>query len=583
MKRTLLLFAGVFLICTLAFSQAVITIAFDGPLPGGLPKGVELYIPDDIADLSSLGIGSANNGGGSDSVEFSFPAVAVTGGTYIYVSSDSAGFADFFGFNPDYDLGGGGNAMAINGDDAIELFWDGTVIDILGEIDTDGTGTAWEYLDGWAARKPMTGPDGNVFDIQNWNFSGPNALDGEAINETATTPIPLQSYTDTMGVEPDATVIMENLQFVPADLTIEVGQTVRFRNIEENVQHNVNGSLNSYPCNPFGFFSGPATFGIYDYDLQFNLPGLYNYHCDPHLADGMVGTVTVVDPNAPDYPEYDIAALTTVDANGVADSLGVTATVEGIVHGPNFRPEGLTFVIIDDDGHGITVFKNGEDCYEVTEGDRVSVQGTIAQFNGLTQIEPDRVIEILAQGENLYPATLVAGPLTEEHESQLVAIGAIRTDAITATGSSGWNVEASGPLGSYLVRVDSDIFANADLFSNATFTVTGLGAQFDTSEPYTEGYQIMPRGPEDVEIISAVSDLLDADAIGMFPNPAETQVTFETAYQIENIAIYDYTGRCLLWYDSRKRSVNVGSLHPGLYLVEVQTSEGLWVAPLSKL
>ena len=44
----------------------VITAVFDGPLPGGTPKGVELYVINDINDLSAYGIGAANNGGGTD-------------------------------------------------------------------------------------------------------------------------------------------------------------------------------------------------------------------------------------------------------------------------------------------------------------------------------------------------------------------------------------------------------------------------------------------------------------------------------------------------------------------------------------
>ena len=116
------------LCATFALAQdIVITCVFDGPLSGGLPKGVELYCIDEI-DLSLLGIGGANNGGGSDSIEYQFPAGVAPAGSYLYVSSDSAGFADFFGFNADYVTEGTPNAMAINGDDAIELFYNGTPV-----------------------------------------------------------------------------------------------------------------------------------------------------------------------------------------------------------------------------------------------------------------------------------------------------------------------------------------------------------------------------------------------------------------------------------------------------------------------
>ena len=45
----------------LAASNLVITGVVDGPLSGGLPKAIELCVLSDITDLSSYGIGSANN------------------------------------------------------------------------------------------------------------------------------------------------------------------------------------------------------------------------------------------------------------------------------------------------------------------------------------------------------------------------------------------------------------------------------------------------------------------------------------------------------------------------------------------
>ena len=80
----------------------VITSVYDGPITGGVPKGIELYVTADIADLSIYGVGSANNGGGSDEEEFTFPAVAVAAGTYLYVASETVEFTNFFGFAPTY-------------------------------------------------------------------------------------------------------------------------------------------------------------------------------------------------------------------------------------------------------------------------------------------------------------------------------------------------------------------------------------------------------------------------------------------------------------------------------------------------
>ncbi len=168
----------------------IITGVFDGPLTGGLPKAVELFVSADVADLSAFGLGSANNGGGTDGQEFTFPAAAASAGTYIYVASEIPGFTEFMGFAPDYTSG----ALAVNGDDAIELFENGSVIDVFGELDVDGTGQSWDYVDGWAARVPGTAAS-PMFDLADWRFSGPDAFDGQTTNSTATSPFPLAGFT----------------------------------------------------------------------------------------------------------------------------------------------------------------------------------------------------------------------------------------------------------------------------------------------------------------------------------------------------------------------------------------------------
>jgi hypothetical protein len=167
----------------------IITAVYDGPLSGGTPKGIELYATTAIADLSIYGVGAANNGGGSDGQEFTFPAVTVGAGEFLYVASESAGFTNFFGFAPDYTT----ISMGINGDDAIELFQGGLVIDTFGDINTDGSGEAWDYLDGWAYR--VSDSTVGAFDLGEWTFSGINALDGETANDGATNPVPIGTFT----------------------------------------------------------------------------------------------------------------------------------------------------------------------------------------------------------------------------------------------------------------------------------------------------------------------------------------------------------------------------------------------------
>lgn len=198
MKKLLLTFA-VLLLASPATAQLVITGVFDGPLPGGLPKVVELYACDDIPDMSIYGIGCANNGGGSDGVEFTFPADAVAGGSFIYCEQGGGttptAFVDYFGFAADYDIG---FAAGTNGDDAMELFLLGgtepVVVDVVGDINADGSGLAWDYLDGWVKRFTGTGPDGSTFVEGNWAYSGANATDGCTTNDSCASTFPLGGF-----------------------------------------------------------------------------------------------------------------------------------------------------------------------------------------------------------------------------------------------------------------------------------------------------------------------------------------------------------------------------------------------------
>ena len=208
MKKLLLTFA-ILLMASPAAAQLIITGVMDGPLSYGVPKMVELYACDDIPDLSIYGLGCANNGGGTDGVEFTFPADFIAAGTFIYCedfnSGNATAFFDYMGFDSDYDVG---SAAGTNGDDAIELFLltgvDPVVVDVHGDIDADGTGTPWEYLDGWSKRISGTGPDGSTFNITSWTFSGANALDGCATNASCGSVFTVGGFTCDPAVATDS-------------------------------------------------------------------------------------------------------------------------------------------------------------------------------------------------------------------------------------------------------------------------------------------------------------------------------------------------------------------------------------------
>jgi hypothetical protein len=147
----------------------------DGPLSGGLPKAAELYAQCDVAasELPRYALGKSTNGGGSSGPTLSLPAGGepLRAGASYYVSYEGAGFEAFFGFAPNAT----GTALYVNGDDAIELYHDGELVDVFGDPAADGTGTAWEYMDGWAYRVSGTGASATWL-ASRFTYSGAGAL-----------------------------------------------------------------------------------------------------------------------------------------------------------------------------------------------------------------------------------------------------------------------------------------------------------------------------------------------------------------------------------------------------------------------
>ena len=140
-------------------------------------RAIHLYANNSINDLSIYGIGIANNGGGTDGEEYTFPSISVSAGDHILVCRNENAMNSYMNASNIFDvvLQDDSAQISQNGDDAIELFKDGVVIETFGDINLDGTGEAWEYLDSWAYKDPS----GTVsFGSSNWIFGGINVTDG---------------------------------------------------------------------------------------------------------------------------------------------------------------------------------------------------------------------------------------------------------------------------------------------------------------------------------------------------------------------------------------------------------------------
>jgi plastocyanin len=504
----------------------------------------------------------------SRGVEFTFPDITISPGNYLVVCVKATSFETVFGKTA---LQWTSGALSNTGERV-------TLADSLNNELVDFT---YSNMAPWPTAADGTNGEGRSIELcnatadpksgANWKVSE-NDL-SKMINGKALYGSP--GAANSVGpCTPMADVIVEvsSFQFSPKDITIDVGQTVRWEN--KGGSHNVNGTQVTFPNNPASFTSGSPMSGNWIFDFKFTIPGKYDYQCDPHASSGMIGTVTVIEEVVTDpYPLRTIVSLKANNASGVADSLGIKCKVEGVVHGVNFRAGGLQFSVLDNANKGIGVFNNGNTLgYTVKEGDKIEVKGTVAQFRGLTQINADEIK--LISGNQPLVTPIVVDEFIELFESSLIVVRNVTFVDKSQWGmgtAAGFNVDMTNGQSTFSIRIDNDanLFA-APVPAGNNFNVTGLLSQFTTATqpPFEGGYQLLPRYLEDFALVQSASDnsLLE---LKVFPNPAMDFIQIDNEVAIENAQIFDACGQLIL-DAGNKNLIHIDGLVSGVYKVVVK-------------
>ena len=315
----------------------------------------------------------------------------------------------------------------------------------------------------------------------------------------------------------------------------------------------------------FGRNAPIGTFDVAGIGSQFDnmAPFTSGYQIIPrYIAD--FDPFNDTDPN--EYPKRTIPQVTTVDAEGVADSLGIKCELEGIVYGVNIRPQGLQFTIIDEGNNGIGVFRNtGNLNYTVQEGDRISIKGEIDQFNGLTQILPD-FITLMSSDNPLVQAKVVT--LFEENdESSLIKIENLNyVDRNQWLGNGGsFNVTFTNGTTEFVVRIDNDVDLSNMPPPMAPMNITGILGQFDNTRPFNTGYQLFPRYKEDIESITSTKDVGEG-YLKIIPNPVSEWLEISSVVKTGTLEVSDLNGKILKSFKNFDNKYFVGDLPAGIYI-----------------
>ncbi|MCB9255784.1 MAG: T9SS type A sorting domain-containing protein [Chitinophagales bacterium] len=331
-------------------------------------------------------------------------------------------------------------------------------------------------------------------------------------------------------------------------------------------------STTDIPC---GVFNVIGVAGQYDVDT----PYTSNYQLIPRFLSDVEDTCTTV------TPAFTIAQLTEVDANGDPILLGTVVEIRGIITSPDFREtqNGTEFTFSDGTG-GIWAYSSDSMItFDPIVGDSVLVSGNIGAASGVTRLYIDNVSS-LGAATPLSPV-IVASALGEAQEAELIKIENMKLNGVWNSSGGSYNVSATASGITYDIRVDAD---RAELFTvplttAVTFNLTGVGSQFDSSAPRTEGYQIMPRFASDIEIVNAIQDL-NLDNFTLSPIPASNVLNISFDYdfnELASIEIVNVLGQVVLLENmnltkgANNNSISVSSLGSGFYFLKINTSKGV--------
>ncbi len=259
-----------------------------------------------------------------------------------------------------------------------------------------------------------------------------------------------------------------------------------------------------------------------------------------------------------------------IDANNdfIADhsiKLLDTLKIYGVVMSPNYGasyPQ-LSYFIQDATG-GIDLFGYTLPATPLDIGDSVYAVGTVAQYKGLVEFTPgamDAAHFGVVKKNAVVPApkrlTLHEFAVNaEKYEGQLIEIDTLYKSSGTWPAAAAnvsiylSNVSSKGDSAQMFLDLDMNIFGTEPVYP---INVVGIVSQYSAAAPWSNGYEIMPRGISDIKSIkvTGVNGIASGlpvtyELMNNFPNPFNPSTVIRFALPQQSMArliVYDMLGR----------------------------------------
>jgi MYXO-CTERM domain-containing protein len=261
---------------------------------------------------------------------------------------------------------------------------------------------------------------------------------------------------------------------------------------------------------PVVMFSDPATF--HDRYLRFFIDAIDsqgNESRDPADADTPATNEIYIQKNVMPSAPSPIRDTRVQETDGRLRWVGHSAKIRGVVTGQQgvFASARIDFSVVDDSDTGIRIFSFDEPpAFPIRVGDIVEATGELVQFSGIAELAGDNLsFEIVGEGGAVETTTVTIQELLtrgEELESRVVHIA----DVEFAEPSTNWpgpdrdgNIRITDPSGGQLVvRIVTSNDLSGMSAPQYGFHITGIVGQFPAMGEFLGGYQIYPRGINDI-------------------------------------------------------------------------------------
>ena len=278
--------------------------------------------------------------------------------------------------------------------------------------------------------------------------------------------------------------------------------------------------------------------------------------------------ITATTPPTPTIKKiYDIQFTTNV--NGDSPEVGNVVTTKGVITGiVKNGPDRHAFFIQDSAAawNGLYIYERNDSTLVI--GDSVEVTGTVAEYNGLTELSFVSNITVLNSGNTLPTPVVTTTGNANMEQWEGVVIQTLNAECTSNTVGFGmWEInDGSGTL-----LADDDIFPyHFNAVVGSDYNVTGIG-HFSFGD-----YKILPRDINDISLVVGI-DELNANNVAVYPNPANDQITFQLENNGFELIVADITGKMVATANTvaDKLTLSIENLNNGIYFYTIKNKDAV--------